>query len=218
VQDSQINKLEGQIRRLKIGFAFCLAFSVLPWVIGQTAVPKMESKKVIKAETFILVDSKHKTKATLALVDGEPSLAFYNARGEIPALLGIQNENGYLRFSNSEGKTLVGLGIVAQKKMSSTFLILSNSSGGSAELSATGSASHLSLGEDRIDLVTEDKSAVIVVKDKYGNGRIMIGEAEGVCLMSLRRADGTSVFETPDDIKRNATEIKEYLKLKKKFE
>jgi hypothetical protein len=105
--------------------------------------------------------------------------------------------------------------------------------------------SRLVLGEDRLMLVTDDAASAIKLRDKNGKerlvmvvneglsigakdkngniriGMIVTGDGEDGAGIFIARADGTLVFETPVEIKRNATETKEYkeyLKLKKKFE
>jgi hypothetical protein len=201
VQDSQTKKLEGQIRRLKIGFAICLVFSVLPWVMGQAAVPKTDServiKKVVKAERFILVDSKHKIRAILSMITGEPTLSFADAKGNLRAYLGLTKKGATLSFLNSAGEIIVDLSTAMEKDKPFSNLSFSDASGGSVELYAGEAASTLVLGDKRLALMADDKAAVILVNDKYGNGRVLIGESEGTSKVSLLRADGTILFHAP---------------------
>jgi hypothetical protein len=197
VQSIQTKTLERQIRRLKFGFAICLVFSVLPWVLGQAAVPKMDSKKVIIAESFVLVDSKQKPRASLSMSTGEPTLSFVDKHGELRAVLGMNKGRTILQFFDSKQTTVVLLNSNFDEDKSSPYLVMSAPSGYSAILSVNEKESRLRLGENRLSLVAGDEGTVIGVSDKYGNSRLGFGEHNGVSTIFLKRADGTTVFHAP---------------------
>ena len=131
ILEARIKRLESQNRRLKwlgIGLVV-LAMASAAW--GQTT-----AKEVTQAQKFELRDDAGHLRAELAMLSGGPALRFFDADGDVEALLGSRwftifsksgenlatFRNDGLQFDDAKGNTLVSIDAYQKDQMGKIFL------------------------------------------------------------------------------------------------
>jgi hypothetical protein len=97
-----------QVKLMKLaGLAVVLGIAVILFCGAKTP-----NNKVIEAQEFRVVDENGKTRANLAIINGEPKLSFQDKNGNLRAKLGLLAENPILALYDENENSHVFLSVV----------------------------------------------------------------------------------------------------------
>jgi len=109
--DKRLSRLEQENRRLRVGGVVLLVALASLFLIGQT----FPQKRVVAAESFVLIGLQGKPRAELALTtDGRPGLRFYGGDGHFVSILELDSaDRPRLDFLDEGSRSGVSLGYQA---------------------------------------------------------------------------------------------------------
>lgn len=109
--DERLNRLEQENRRLRLGGVVLLIALASLFLVAQAS----PQKRVVAAESFVLIGSQGKPSAELALsTDGRPGLRFYGRDGRFVAILELDSaDRPRLDFLDEGSRSGVSLGYQA---------------------------------------------------------------------------------------------------------
>ena len=98
---SRLNRLERENRRIKLFLVAMTAFLGAVFVTGLTV-----EDPIIGAEAFTLMDKDGKLRAAFALVNSDPTLAFFDNQGTVRAGLSVVQDNPRLVLYDTKGEPI----------------------------------------------------------------------------------------------------------------
>lgn len=154
-------------RLLLAGATLCLLCALATWVLepaGAFAEADAIVNREVRANSFLLVDNKGKTRADLNMFKGVPVLRLFDATGK--TCVGLSAfEGGGLNFFDEKGSIRVSLDSLGLRLMDEN-------------------------EKSRVSLIFFDGKPSFTLSDRKGTGRVMLGLIENEPALALSDRNG----------------------------
>ncbi|MHB9131909.1 MAG: hypothetical protein ACYDBB_12590 [Armatimonadota bacterium] len=183
--------MNNYVRSVLYGACFGLSFVVVVFVSSYVWHPSMQlataaaPQNDVTARSFTLVDGNGKVRATLGMLDGDPSFALLNAAGNARIVVSTDGDNAVIVVADKNGDARAGYGLVDND---SGLMLFDEKN------------------EGRATFLTQPNGAIFGMNDDTDKVRIVAGALGTNAGFAVYNRTGGTTWSAPPDFSQTSTQ------------